>query len=120
MLQEIKVYDELSTDDIEKFEEGLIRWSELEGQKSNMIFEEKSLQAVRKELAKLSGYGYGIVYTYPMERATKKMETPSLSIFWESLSENKCILKKIVFKMGNEELYVATNGWEGTQIWYGC
>ena len=120
MIKEIKVFTELSIDDIEKFEKGLIRWSELEGQNSNMIFEEKSLQPVRKELAKLSGYGYGIIYTYTMETCTKKMETPSLSIFWESLAENKCILKKIVFKTGNKELYVMTNGWKGTQLWYGC
>lgn len=120
MLQEIKVYNELSIDDIEKFEEGLIRWAELEGQNSNMIFEEKSLEAVRSKLGKLPEYGYGIIYTYPMRGSTKKIETPSLSIFWDSLTENKCVLKKIVFKMGNEELYVATHGWEGTQLWYGC
>ena len=120
MLKEIKIFDGLSTDDIEKFEEGLIRWSEMNGQKSNMIFEEKSLAAVRSKLNEISGYGYGIIYTYAMEGCTKTMETPSLSISWDALNENKSVLKKIIFKIGKEELYSATDEWEGTQLWYGC
>ena len=114
-----KHYSELSTDNIEKFEKGLIRWSKVEGYESNMLFDQSSLSKICETLRKEGSYLHGIIFSDTDNATIRKMETPNLTIFWDGLSKDKCVLRKIIFKPTAEVLYSATELWKDTVIWYG-
>lgn len=120
MIKEIKVYTELSIDDIDKFEESLIRWSEIEGPKSSMIFQQNSLDAIDRKLKEqFHGQSYG-VFLANENSGIGNLDTPNLRVQWDNLGIDKCIIKNIVFKPERRKIYSATECWEGNQLWYGC
>ena len=116
-------YDELSTDNVEKFENGLIRWvKENASNNAIMVFDMESLYPISKKLISehaTKEIPYGHIHEINSPLSVFSMKSLNITIeFYRLDISQRCILKTV--KTNTRHIYHnPPSSWKDSRLWYG-